>query len=148
MDNLTKEQRTKNMKAVRSRDTKIEFALRKALWKKGYRYRKNYTALIGKPDIVITKYKIAIFCDSEFFHGKGWPTLEKRILKGSNSAYWHRKIKRNIERDAEVNRALCDEGWIVLRFWGKDIQMHLDECVKAVDEAAFDRLLEDNHSFN
>ena len=69
MDNLTKDQRRKNMKHIKSKDTKIEVILRKALWKKGYRYRKNYNKLLGKPDIVLPKYKIVIFCDSEFFHG-------------------------------------------------------------------------------
>ena len=71
MDNLTREQRHKNMKNIHAKDTKIEVILRKALWNKGYRYRKNYKKLPGSPDIVLTKYKIAIFCDGEFFHGKG-----------------------------------------------------------------------------
>ena len=70
MDRLTKEQRHKNMSHIKSKDTKIEVKLRKALWHKGYRYRKNYSQLPGKPDIVLTKFKIVIFCDSEFFHGK------------------------------------------------------------------------------
>lgn len=72
MDVLTPSQRHKAMTAIRSRDTSIEVTLRKALWHKGFRYRKNYNILPGKPDIVITKYNIAIFCDSEFFHGKDW----------------------------------------------------------------------------
>lgn len=67
MDNLTKEQRHRNMKNIKSKDTKIEVRLRKALWAKGYRYRKNDKKLPGKPDIVLSKYKIVIFCDSEFF---------------------------------------------------------------------------------
>ena len=76
MDVLTKEQRRKNMQNIRSKDTKIEILLRKALWSKGYRYRKNYKKLPGNPDIVLTKYKIAIFCDGEFFHGKDWEKLK------------------------------------------------------------------------
>ena len=76
-DNLTKEQRHLNMSHIKSTDTSIEIKLRKALWKKGYRYRKNYSVLPGKPDIAITKYKIAIFCDSEFFHGKDWEVLNQ-----------------------------------------------------------------------
>ena len=80
-DNLTVEQRKKNMQHIKSKDTKIEIALRKALWNKGYRYRKNYCLLPGKPDIVLTKYKIAIFCDSEFFHGKDWEILKPRLHK-------------------------------------------------------------------
>lgn len=141
MDDLTPEQRRKNMQHIRSNDTGIEVKLRKALWHKGYRYRKNYKELPGKPDIVLMKYKIAIFCDSEFFHGKDWPELEKRILRGSNSEYWYGKITRNMERDAEVNRTLYGKGWTVLRFWGKDIEKHLDECIKVVNEAVFDQML-------
>ena len=141
MDDLTPEQRRKNMQHIRSKDTGIEVKLRKTLWHKGYRYRKNYKELPGKPDIVLMKYKIAIFCDSEFFHGKDWPELEKRILRGSNSEYWYGKVTRNMERDAEVNRTLYGEGWTVLRFWGKDIEKHLDECIKVVDEAVFDQMM-------
>ena len=94
MDRLTKEQRHKNMKNIRSKDTSIELKLRKELWRCGYRYRKNYTELPGKPDIVLTKYKIAIFCDSEFFHGKDWEVLKPRLEKGNNSKYWVAKISR------------------------------------------------------
>ena len=72
MDVLTPEQRRKSMQHNRSKDTSIELALRKALWHKGYRYRKNYKVLPGKPDIVLTKQKVVIICDSEFFHGKDW----------------------------------------------------------------------------
>ena len=72
MDVLTPEQRHKAMKNIKSKDTSIEIQLRKALWHKGYRYRKNYKILPGTPDIVLTKYKIAVFCDSDFFHGKDW----------------------------------------------------------------------------
>lgn len=79
MDNLTKEQRRKNMQNIKSKNTKIEVILRKALWKKGFRYRKNDIRLPGKPDIVMPKYKIVIFCDSEFFHGKDWDTLKIRL---------------------------------------------------------------------
>ena len=85
MDNLTNEQRRKNMQRIHSKDTSIELILRKALWRKGYRYRKNYKILPGSPDIAITKYQIAIFCDSEFFHGKDWEKLRLRLENGSNS---------------------------------------------------------------
>ena len=87
-DVLTKEQRHKNMKNIRGTDTKIEIILRKALWAKGYRYRKNYSKLPGKPDIVLTKYKIAIFCDGEFFHGKDWEVLKPRLEKSNNSEWY------------------------------------------------------------
>lgn len=91
-DNLTAEQRKKNMQHIKSKDTKIEVLLRRELWRRGYRYRKNYSGLPGKPDIVLTKYKIAIFCDSEFFHGKDWEVLKPRLEKGNNSDYWLKKF--------------------------------------------------------
>ena len=75
---------SKNMKRIKSQNTSIELKLRKALWHKGYRYRKNFNQLPGKPDIVLTKYKIAIFCDSEFFHGKDWDKLKVRLEKGQH----------------------------------------------------------------
>lgn len=138
MDVLTKEQRRKNMQQIHSKDTKIEMLLRKALWARGYRYRKNYNALPGKPDIVLTKYKIAIFCDGEFFHGKDWEVLKPRLEKSNNSQFWINKISRNRERDDEVNKRLLFEGWTVIRFWGDEIRKNLDECVRVVDETVFD----------
>lgn len=128
----------KNMSRIRGKDTSIEVALRKALWKKGYRYRKNYKGLPGSPDIAITKYKIAIFCDSEFFHGKDWDTLRLKLEKGKNSGYWVSKIQRNIERDAEKDKKLRFEQWTVIHFWGKDILKNTDECVKVIEEIIFD----------
>ena len=139
MDNLTRDQRHKNMARIRSKDTSIEVILRKALWERGFRYRKNYKALPGSPDIVLTKYRVAIFCDSEFFHGKDWEKLKLRLENGNNSAYWIKKITRNMERDSENERALRFEDWVVLRFWGEDIRKHTDECVKAIEEAVFEQ---------
>ena len=138
MDNLTKEQRHKNMQHIRSKDTTIEVLLRKSLWKKGYRYRKNYDKLPGKPDIAITKYKIVIFCDGEFFHGKDWEVLKPRLERGNNSDYWIKKISRNMERDDEINKQLLFEGWTVIRFWGNDIKKNIDECVRVVEEVVFE----------
>lgn len=138
MDNLTKEQRHKNMVNIKSKDTSIEVCLRKALWERGIRYRKNYDKIPGKPDIALTKYRIAIFCDSEFFHGKDWEVLKPRLKKSNNSDYWINKISRNMERDDEVNKQLLFMGWTVIRFWGKDISKKTDECVKVIEEAIFD----------
>ncbi len=129
-DDLTPEQRRRNMQAIRSKDTTIELRMRKALWERGVRYRKNYKKLIGKPDIVITKYKIAVFCDSDYWHGYDWENRNQRIK--SNRDYWVPKIERNMERDREVTAALQDEGWLVLRFWEWQIRKHLNECVEAV----------------
>ena len=130
MDNLTPEQRRKNMQAIRAKDTKIECILRKCLWDMGYRYRKNYKKLIGKPDIVLTKHKIVIFCDSEFWHGKDYDKSVGRI--GTNQEYWKQKIVRNIERDKEVNEQLQKEGWTVIRFWEKDITKDTDRCIQLI----------------
>lgn len=138
MDNLTKEQRRKNMQHIKSKDTSIEVKLRKSLWSKGYRYRKNYDKLLGKPDIALTKYKIAVFCDSEFFHGKDWEVLKPRLEKSNNSQYWISKISKNRERDNEINKRLLFEGWTVIRFWEKDIVKNVDECVKVIEEAIWD----------
>ncbi len=138
-DVLTKEQRHKNMKNIRSKDTAIEIRLRKALWQKGYRYRKNYKELPGCPDIVLTKYKIAIFCDGEFFHGKDWEVLKPHLEQSNNSQFWINKISRNIERDDEVNKKLLFLGWTVIRFWGKDIKKKTEECVRVVEETIFEK---------
>ncbi len=126
------------MQRIKAKDTSIEVKLRKALWNKGYRYRKNYGGLPGKPDIALTKYKMAIFCDSEFFHGKDWEVLKPRLEKSNNSQYWISKISRNRERDDEINKRLLFEGWTVIRFWGKDIQKNVDECVRVVEETIWD----------
>lgn len=144
MDVLTKEQRHRNMQNIRSKDTRIEIILRKELYRRGYCYRKNYKYLPGKPDIVLTKYKIAIFCDSEFFHGKDWDELRPRLQRGNNSEFWIKKISRNIERDMEVDRKLRAKGWRVLHFWGHDIKKHTDECVKVIEEVIFNSFIEDS----
>lgn len=145
MDNLTPQQRQKNMKHIKAKDTAIEVILRKALWERGYRYRKNYKGLPGHPDIVLTKYKIVIFCDGEFFHGKDWEKLKIRLKKSNNSEYWITKIVRNMERDEEVNKQLRTLGWSVLRFWGKDIKKDVNGCITTIEEKIFlNKMDEDN----
>lgn len=130
MDNHTPEQRHFNMSAIKSKNSKIEMVLRKALWDKGIRYRKNYKKLLGKPDIAIIKYKIAIFCDSEFWHGYNWDEKKNEIK--SNQEFWYRKIENNIKRDRYVTETLQQQGWIVLRFWGKEILKDINKCVEIV----------------
>lgn len=142
MDRLTKEQRHRNMKNIKNKDTGIEVTLRKALWSKGYRYRKNDKKLPGKPDIVLSKYKIAIFCDSEFFHGKDWEVLKPQLEKGKNAEFWIKKISGNQQRDEEVNKQLQYLGWTVIRFWGKDIMKRTDECLQVIEETIFDMMLD------
>lgn len=134
-DDLTPEQRRKNMQAIKSSDTTIELLLRKALWAKGIRYRKNYKGLIGKPDIAITKYKIAVFCDSDYWHGYDWENRNKRIK--SNRDYWIPKIERNMKHDKEVSAALEEQGWTVLRFWEWQIRRETDQCVNIILNAVY-----------
>lgn len=133
-----KETISKNMSRIRSEDTSIEVKLRRELWHKGYRYRKNYKKLPGSPDIALTKYKIAIFCDSEFFHGKDWEILKARLKKGSNPDYWIKKIGRNRNRDDENDKKLLFLGWTVIHFWGKDILRNTEECIRVIEEAILD----------
>ena len=132
-----------NMKYIHSKNTKIEVILRKALWNAGFRYRKNYDKLPGKPDIALTKYKIAIFCDGEFFHGKDWEVLKPKLEKGNNPDFWIKKITRNQQRDDEVNKQLLFMGWTVIRFWGNEIKKNPEQCVKVVEEILFDLMMEE-----
>lgn len=131
MDNLTPAQRHKNMKHIRYQDTKPEVILRKALWHRGIRYRKNYSALPGKPDIVLTRPKIAIFVDGDFWHARGHQMQPGEQVK-SNKEYWGPKLKSNVERDKEVNDMLTELGWIVLRFWESDIKKNLEGCIQEI----------------
>lgn len=120
----------KIMSAIRGKETGIEVRLRKALYGKGLRYRKNSKYIFGHPDVSMKGLKIAIFCDSEFWHGKNFAENEAKLT--TNREYWVKKIKRNIERDQEVNARLRGEGYTVLRFWGEEIEKHLDDCVDKI----------------
>jgi DNA mismatch endonuclease (patch repair protein) len=135
-DVMTPEQRSRTMSHIKGKDTSIEVTFRKALWHKGYRYRKNYKALPGTPDIAITKYKIAIFCDSEFFHGYNWEIKKQKL--GQNRDYWINKIERNMARDRETDFKLIAMDWVPVHFWGQEIQKHIDECVEAVEDLIFE----------
>ena len=126
-------QRSHTMSRIRSSDTAIEVKLRKALWHAGIRYRKNYRKLPGSPDIAVTKHKIAIFCDGDFWHGKDW--ADKKQKMQSNREFWIGKIDRNIRRDVETDRSLSAMDWAVIRFWGSEIERDLAKCVSEVKEA-------------
>lgn len=119
------------MSSIKSKGTTIEITLGRALWATGLRYRKHYRKLTGTPDFVLAKYKIAIFCDSAFWHGYKNMRTKQHIFK-SNREFWIQKIKRNIEKDKEVNRELKKNGWAVLRFWDFQIYKNLDKCVQEV----------------
>ena len=131
MAKKTHEQISFNMKRVKNKDSKIELLLRHELWSRNMRYRKNVTTVYGKPDIAFIGKKIAIFVDSEFWHGYNWET--KKLEIKSNQDFWFRKIERNMERDKEVNSFLHSEGWIVLRFWGNDIKRDVAACADQVE---------------
>lgn len=132
MDKLTPEQRRKNMRAVKSKGSKIEKLLAKELWSNGLRYRKNDKTVFGKPDFVYKRLKIAVFCDSEFWHGKNWE-VRKYDFK-SNQDFWISKIERNIKRDKEVNERLLKDGWKVIRFWGSEIKKNPHLCMLEVEK--------------
>lgn len=132
MDVLTKEQRRRNMQAIKNKGTKDEVLLAKALWHRGHRYRKNDKTVFGKPDLTFKKYKIAVFVDSEYFHGENWETERYRIR--TNRSFWWRKIEGNIRRDKQVNAALIKNGWTVLRFWSREIRKNLTNCVLLVEK--------------
>lgn len=126
----TTNKRSKMMSKIRGKNTKPELLFRKALWKKGVRYRVDSKNLPGKPDISIIKYKLAIFIDGEFWHGYNWPE-RKEALK-SNRAFWIPKIERNMQRDREVNNRLEEMDYTVFRFWTSEIKTNLDKCINDI----------------
>ena len=130
MDRLTKEQRYKNMSANKGKGTKLELLFGKLLWNAGVRYRKNDKTVFGKPDFVIRKMRIAIFCDGEFWHGRNWE--ERKNDHKSNCDFWYSKIERNIRRDKEVNEQLKAQGWTVFRFWETEITKESDKCLNRI----------------
>lgn len=131
MDNHTAEQRSKNMKAVKNKGSKIETMLQIELWHRGLRYRKNVKTVYGKPDIAFIRKKVAVFCDSEFFHGYDWENKNKEIK--SNRDFWIPKIEKNMARDKAVTEKLKSDGWIVLRFWGNEIKRNLSLCADKIE---------------
>ena len=126
----TPEQISFNMRRVKNKDSVIELALRKELWKRGLRYRKNVKSVYGKPDIAFIGKKIAVFCDSEFWHGYAWEITQDEFQ--SRRDFWIPKIERNIQRDHEVNEKLRGDGWVVLRFWGKEIKQDVSACADII----------------
>jgi DNA mismatch endonuclease (patch repair protein) len=130
-DKFSNEQRSKIMSAIRSTGTKPELLLCKALYSQGHRYRKNSKKIYGRPDISFSKHKLAIFIDSEFFHGFEWDRAKDKIL--SNRDYWIPKIERNMRRDKDVNEVLISLGWKVIRFWSKAVMKDVDSCLAVIE---------------
>ena len=133
----TKEQISFNMQQVKNKDSNIEVLLRKELWSRGIRYRKNVNRIYGKPDIVFIGKKIAVFCDSEFWHGYNWEERKKDFK--SHQEFWIPKIERNMERDAEVTAKLESEGWTVIRFWGNEIKKSTARCADIIEKAVYSK---------
>lgn len=125
--------RSQIMQRIKSKDTQPELILRKKLWKKGFRYRKNDSTVFGKPDIVFKRKKIAIFCDSEFWHGKLY--LQGLNIPKNNPEYWKKKFLQNIKRDEIVNKTLNEAGWVVLRFLEMDIKKDIEYVIAKIEEA-------------
>lgn len=124
LNNVTR----KRMQSNTSNDTSIEMILRCSLFRRGIRYRKNVKSILGKPDIAIKKYKLLVFCDGDFWHGKKYHGVK------TNEHFWDEKIKRNRERDLENTIQLRDEGWTVLRFWESEIKEDIEKCVDKIVE--------------
>ena len=126
------------MSRIHSKDTKPELVLRKILWRKGHRYRKNYKELPGSPDIVFLKKKIAIFIDGDFWHGNNWRIrgLKNREdeFADDKREYWIDKINKNIKRDNQNNNDLIDMGYEVLRFWESNVMKNIDDVILKIED--------------
>ncbi|MBN2754415.1 MAG: very short patch repair endonuclease [Candidatus Goldbacteria bacterium] len=132
-DNLTKKQRSYCMSRIKSKNTKVEVTLASLLRKQNIKFTRQNKRILGKPDFILKDFNIAIFCDSEFFHGKNWEKQKKSIK--TNRKYWLEKIERNIKRDKLVNKKLRQDGWKVLRFWAKELIDKPDKAIKKINEA-------------
>jgi DNA mismatch endonuclease (patch repair protein) len=128
-DSLTPEQRSYCMSRIRSKNTGIELAVRKRLHRKGYRYRLHYKDLIGSPDIVFPRSKVAIFIDGDFWHGYDFESKKHKL-----QTYWADKIQRNIDKDMRYTKELKEKGWKVLRFWQHEIKKDIDMVIKHIEE--------------
>ena len=123
--------RSYNMAMIKSKNTKPEILLRKELWRRGLRYRKNCKQIYGKPDLVFLRKQIAIFIDGEFWHGYNFEEIKNRLK--SNKEFWLEKIERNMERDFEITQFLVEQGWAVLRFWDFEIKNDLSRCADKIE---------------
>ncbi|MEG0835629.1 MAG: very short patch repair endonuclease [Christensenellaceae bacterium] len=131
----------KIMSAIKSKDTRPELALRKELWRRKLRYRKNYKRLPGKPDIVFPCIRLVVFCDGDFWHGHNWAirgygSLENELRRYSKE--WAEKIIRNMQRDERINKELKDLGWKVIRIWESDIKVNVKRCGDIVEYVYWD----------
>lgn len=131
----------KRMSKVKLKGGRAETLLAKALWHKGYRYRKNDKKLPGSPDIVVLKYRIAVFVDGEFWHGKDWETRNTRLKR--NREYWIEKIQENMARDLRNDKLLTQLGWTPIHFWEKEVMKNLPSCISEIEETILAHLIDD-----
>lgn len=120
------------MQAIRNKDSKAEQLLAKTLWAKGFRYRKNDKGVFGKPDLTLKRYRLAVFVDGSFFHGRDWEVQKYRIK--SNREFWWKKIEGNMKRDRQVNEELRKRSWKIIRFWDTEILKNLAYCVQIIED--------------
>lgn len=124
------------MSRVRSKNTKAEVTLRTALWQRGFRYRLHSPGLVGRPDVVFPKYRVALFVDGDFWHGRalkeGGEAQLRQVIRGARFKWWRDKLATNIERDNKVSEALAKEGWKVVRLWESDVKANLHTAVNSI----------------
>lgn len=134
LDNLTREQRSHCMSQIKGKDTGIERLVRSALHRRGFRFRKHVKGLPGKPDVVFSGAKVAVFVDGDFWHGYRFPSWEHKV-----SDFWKNKIAKNRERDRKNIRRLRNRGWRVIRIWQHQIEDDLDACIDKIEGVLRDR---------
>lgn len=127
-DKISKELRSRNMRAIKSKGTKLEEKVTKGLWSKGFRFRKNVKDLYGKPDLAIKKYKIAIFLDSCFWHC----CPQHGNLPKTNKEFWENKLNRNVQRDRLVTNYYIERNWHILRIWEHEVKADADHAVDRI----------------
>lgn len=126
----TTETRSYIMTQIKSKNTIAEVKLRKAIWKLGFRYTLKNKELPGKPDIVLPRYKLAIFVDGDFWHGYKWKVRKSKLR--NNRKYWIKKIEENMKRDRKIRNLLKKQGWTVIKFWEHEIKTNIESCVEYV----------------
>ena len=129
---------SKRMSHVKTKRNSAEVMIAKSLWHKGYRYRLNYKALPGSPDIALTKYRIAIFIDGEFWHGKDFEQRKTKLK--NNKDYWIEKIQENIDRDLRNDKLLKQMDWYPIHFWSNDAIKYCNQCIDEIIYTIEDRI--------
>lgn len=141
MDNLTHDQRSKNMSHIKSKNTSLEILVRKRLFSDGFRYRINVSKLPGKPDIVLPKYHTVIFVNGCFWHRHN---CKKATIPKTNTDFWTTKFERNVKND-ELNYSLLRNlGWHVIVVWECEIESDLNSLISLIENELRYYLLEDN----